>query len=243
VTHPFQVVVDTEADPPITLDAGTVQTPVIPKSATRVAMALLALAALLLAGWFLLLKPVVRSAAKDAVDKPLTQVAQQANSAGQKADTAKAKADEVAQKAASGGAAPGGGAPAATKSAAAGATTTTPTRVRLQTAQGASATPGTNTYTVPAKTTLVVTDLVMENPQGDTGRVDVLVDNTPILTLSLANFRDLDYHFVSAIEVPAGKTLAIQTTCQSPGPAIVGTAGGQCRVWMFATGVNRTAAP
>jgi hypothetical protein len=111
--------------------------------------------------------------------------------------------------------------------------------VRLATTLAASGTAGTSTYTAPAKTTLVITDIVLENPQGDAGRVDVLVDHKPILTLALVNFRDLDYHFVSPIEVPAGKTLSIGTTCQVPGPAIAGTASGQCRVWLLASGSTR----
>ncbi len=120
---------------------------------------------------------------------------------------------------------------------------TTPVTVRLATTLPAGTTPVSGTYTAPAKTTLVVTDIVLENPQGDVGRVDVLVDKKPILTLALANFRDLDYHFVSPIDVPAGKTMALSTTCQTPGPAIAGTASGQCRVLMLVSGSTRVAAP
>jgi hypothetical protein len=241
VTRPFQVTVDTQADPPIRLDAGTVQVPIIPRGAGRVA-ALAALLALLLVGaWFLLLKPAVTSAAEEAVEQPLTQISQRADDAKQKADKAADTAEQA--RTASGGNAPANAATpgpvAATPARAAG---TVPVTVRLQTSLAASSTPGTNSFTVPARTTLVVTDLVLQNPQGDTGRVDVVVDGTTILTLSLANFRDLDYHFVSPIQVPAGKTLAIRTTCQSPGPAIVGTSGSRCRVSMFATGVKRVAA-
>jgi hypothetical protein len=234
-THPFQVVVVPDGDTPIGLDANTVQTPVFPKGATKLAAGLAALALLLVAAWFLLLKPAVRSAAKDAVDKPLAQVAAQASSAAQQAAVAGSKADQLSN---GGGA---GAAPQATTAPAAPAvkTVTAPATVRLATTLAASGTAGTNTYTAPAKTTLVVTDIVLENPQGDAGRVDVLVDHKPILTLALVNFRDLDYHFVSPIEIPAGKTLSISTTCQVPGPAIAGTASGQCRVWLLASGSTR----
>jgi hypothetical protein len=235
VTHPFRVMVEPEGAPPLGLDAGTVQTPVFPRSTTKLAAGLAALALVLLAAWFLLLKPAVRSAAKDAVAQPLASVAAQANNAAKQATDAGGKADQLS-KAGGPGTVP---APSGPPAAPAARIVTTPATVRLATTLAASATPGTNTYTAPAKTTLVVTDIVLENPQGDAGRVDVLVDHKAILTLALVNFRDLDYHFVSPIEVPAGKTLSISTTCQVPGPAIAGTASGQCRVWLLASGSTR----
>lgn len=241
VTRPFQVVVDTQADPPIRLDAGTVQVPIIPRGAGRVAALAALLALLLLGAWFMLLKPAVKSAAEEAVERPLTQISQRADDANQKAEQA-ANTAERAQTATGGNAAANAPeTPAAVAATPAPAAGTVPITVRLQTSLAASTTPGTNAFTVPARTTLVVTDLVLQNPQGDTGRVDVVVDGNTILTLSLANFRDLDYHFVSPIQVPAGKTLAIRTTCQAPGPPIVGTSGSRCRVSMFATGVKRVA--
>jgi hypothetical protein len=236
-THPFQVVIAPESEPPFGLDANTVQTPVFPRGVGRLAAGLAALAVLLVAAWFLLLKPAVRSAAKEAVEPPLASVAAQASQAAQQAAAADGKVDQLTPNGSGGGGAP---APTTAPAAPAARTVTTPVTVRLATTLAASTTAGTSTYTVAAKTTLVVTDIVLENPQGDAGRVDVLVDRRPILTLALANFRDLDYHFVTPIEVPAGKTLSISTTCQVPGPAIAGTASGQCRVLMLASGSTRT---
>lgn len=245
ITHPFQVhvaatpLVDPPiaAEVPIALDAASVQLAIIPKGLRRLALALLAL--ILLAGiaWFTLLRPAVRSEAVQAVQQPLQEVAQQAKAADQKADVAQSKAADTEQAVKNGG---GAAAPKpATSSSAAGKTTTSPVTVNLSTTTAASSTAKTDQITVKKKTTLVVTDLVLQNPQGDAGRVDVVVNGTPILTLSLANFRDLDYHFVSPIEVTAGKTFGMSTVCQTPGTPIVGATAGQCRVLMFATGTNR----
>lgn len=234
VTHPFQVLVETPDEPPIALSGATLQTPIIPKGAGRLAALVAGAAVLVLAAWLLLLKPAVTSAAKEAVQKPLAQVAQQADEADRKADAAGSKAEAAGK--------PVEGAVATRPPVAPEVRTTAPVRVRLATALGASNTPGTDSFVVPAKTTMIITDVVLQNPQGDTGRVDVVVDGNAILTLALANFRDLDFHFVSPIQVPAGKSLTIRTTCQTPGTALPGTAGGaQCRVWMLASGTTEVA--
>lgn len=243
VTHPFQVQVTPEAavdppmpaDAPIVLDAGAVQTALIPRGLRRLVAALLVAAVLLAGAWFLLLRPAIRSTATEAVEKPLKTVADKAESAGKKADDAKETADNTEAVVNSGGGPPSSAPP----STGAVKISTAPVTVNLQTNLGASATAKTDKLTVKAKTTLIVTDLVLQNPQGDAGRVDVIVDDKAILTLSLANFRDLDYHFVSPIQINSGKVLALRTVCQTPGPPIVGTTAGQCRVSMFATGTNR----
>jgi len=78
ITNPFQVHITSEAavDPPlpaeapIVLEAGAVQTALIPRGLRRLAAALLALVLLAAGAWFLLLRPAVRSAAAEAVEKP-----------------------------------------------------------------------------------------------------------------------------------------------------------------------------
>ncbi|MEV7628617.1 hypothetical protein [Actinoplanes sp. NPDC089786] len=245
VTHPFQVEVAASAltepplpaEPPIMLDAGAVQTALIPRGARMLAFGLLALAVLAAGAWFLLLRPAVKSAAEEAVAQPLKEVAAKADSAGKKADDAKTKADTTEQVVANGGA--NGGAVKKPGDGEAVTTRLAPTTINLQTTQAASNTARTDSHTVGKRTTLVLTDLVLQNPQGDEGRVDVLVNGRAILTLSLANFRDLDYHFVTPFEVPAEKNLTLRTVCQKPGTPIVGATAGQCRTLMFATGTNK----
>jgi hypothetical protein len=245
-THPFQVEVAAHGviepplppDPPIVLEAGAVQTALIPAGLRNLAFALLALALLAVGAWFLLLRPAVQSAAEEAVAQPLEEVAKKADTAGKKAEDAGVKADD-AKETATGGA-NGGGVQKPRPGAGDEVTTrTNPSTINLATQQTPSGNARTDSHTVPSRTTLVITDLVLQNPQGDTGRVDVVVNGKAILTLSLANFRDLDYHFVSPIEVPAGKNLSLRTVCQTPGTPIVGQTAGQCRVLMFATGTNR----
>jgi hypothetical protein len=120
-----------------------------------------------------------------------------------------------------------------------------PFSTRLETIVGNGGTSGGGGQTqfkVADKTTFELTDLVLQNPQGDTGGLELLVDGKVILTVSLANFRDLDYHLVSPIEVPAGKVVSLRTRCVTAGPPLVGATGGTCRIWVLLSGGNRTAA-
>lgn len=243
ITHPFEVTVSPDDGPPIVLNAATVQTPILARAAGRLAGALAALLLLLLAGWFLLVKPAVSDAAEQAaaqaVKEPLAQVSQQANDAGQKAQAADEKADAAGADAAAANAA--AAKPTAT-AAPARRITTAPTQLRLATTVAPGTASGTDRFTVPARTTLIITDLVLENPQGDTGRVDVLIDGNPVLTYALANFRATDYHFVSPLEVPTGKALSLRSTCQAVGTDL-GPADNRCRASLLVSGSRRVVAP
>jgi hypothetical protein len=80
---------------------------------------------------------------------------------------------------------------------------------------------GTAPYSVPAGKTLELTDIVLENPNGDSGSLIIARSGTVLLQLSMANFRDLDYHFVAPIVFRAGSQLQLITagctTACSPG--------------------------
>jgi hypothetical protein len=235
VTRPFQVLVTPENQQPIQVDAATLQLPILPRSSGKIAAALVALAVLLAAGWFLLVKPVVTSAAKQAVAKPLAQVSQKADTADKKADNAQSSANNAqsqANKSPSAAASP-------SKKPAGAAATTGPLALQMPTTVTAG-TSGSATQTVPTKRVFAITDIVLENPQGDSGRLDILVNGNQVLTLSLANFRDLDYHFVSPITAAAARDIVVRVTCQTPGPTLAGANGGnRCREFVFLSGANQ----
>jgi len=76
---------------------------------------------------------------------------------------------------------------------------------------------------VGANQTFALTDLVLQNPSGDQGRIRVLINGTTILESALQNFRDLDFHFVAPYVVPAGQAISIQVDCdatQIPDPTL-----------------------
>jgi hypothetical protein len=66
--------------------------------------------------------------------------------------------------------------------------------------------------------TLSLTDILLQNPAGDSGNLEVRRGDAIILRVNLANFRDLDYHFVSAVTLKAGDELIFAINCANPNP-------------------------
>ncbi|GGK23178.1 hypothetical protein GCM10010124_14630 [Pilimelia terevasa] len=223
ISRPFQVVITAdEGQPPTMLSATAIQEPILSRALLRglalLVAALLALAAL----WAFVLRPAVESTAREAAAEPARQARVQAADAAAQAARAEGKAEDAAQQAAAGS---GGRPPAAPR----------PLRQRLASVTALGATT-LQTYTVPSRTTVSLTDLVIQNPQGDLGRVDVIAAGETMLTLSLANFRDLDYHFVSPVAVAAAQTVQLRVVCQRPGPLLAGENGEACREFVSLTG-------
>jgi len=237
VTRPFQVRVAPEGAPPLALDGTTLQLPVVSRGATRALAGLLVLALLGAGVWFGLLKPAVDSAAKEAVADEIAALAQQ--------NTENARNLAALQEAVATGA--GGATATPQPTPAAGgqplpATVSTAFRHRFQTFVGEGGDLFSNPYIPPEDATLVLTDLFLQAPQGDTGRVDLLVDGVEVFTDALQNVRNSDSHLVSPIEVGAGTPVTIRTRCQEPGDSVTGFSANDraCRVWVTITGFTRT---
>lgn len=250
VTFPFQVVVAPEEAPPTTLDASTMQVPILPRNLGRVLAALIVLALALAGLWWGLLRPAVQSAAKEASQEQIAPIEQKANEANTKADQA-AGAAATASSAVAAPRAPGGGAPPAAPGGDVGAPPQRPAapagstafsrRLSTTTPNGSSR---TDQYTVPNNRTFVVTDIILQNPQGDEGRLDLIVDGATVLTVALNNFRDLDYHFVSPIETTEGRVVSVRVTCRRAGPPLAGSgSSGQCRDFALLSGYLRSPQP
>jgi hypothetical protein len=252
VSHPFQVVAVPENSPALASAGNMYETPVLPRGTGKAIATVVALGLLASGIWFGLLRPVVRSAAQDAVAAPVAQVQQQAKKADQSATAAKAQASSA--KAQTDGLSTklvqkGVLTPKDAKDA--GATTTaTPVPVRPATSPtvaAAASAPfdqrltttvaatqnGTQSITVPAKQTLSITDLVYENPQGDTGTLTIKINDTVLFSKGLANFRDLTDHFVSPIVLTPGEKLVLDVQCSTQGKAATDTS---CRTALIVLG-------
>ena len=72
---------------------------------------------------------------------------------------------------------------------------------------------GSTSSTATFKKVFYLTDLVLENPSGRAGALQVRQGNLVVISLRLENFRDLDYHWVTPIVVPAGQNLQLALTC------------------------------
>jgi hypothetical protein len=193
---------------PLAVAAGMfVQEETIPRWVRRAVLWTLIGLLLFLAFWFALGKPAVQSAAKEAAREELTPstIAQTSSSGSTKSGSGSG---------ASGSGASGSGADVSTTPGAAGATSTIDGRLFLTGA-------GTTAYEVPSGSTLQVTDIVLQNPGGDAGSLQIRRDGTALLVVELANFRDLDYHFVAPIVFTAGQKLELSADCTA-GPCTPG---------------------
>ena len=108
-----------------------------------------------------------------------------------------------------------GGSP--TTSATPASTTGTPISSSLQSNASPATTYSTVPYAVPANETLDVSDVVLQNPQGDTGELQVRAGSTTLIQLGLANFRNIDYHFAQPIVFTTVAPLVLAVQCQNPG--------------------------
>jgi hypothetical protein len=72
------------------------------------------------------------------------------------------------------------------------------------------------TYSAPAGKSTRISDLVLQNPRGDTGILRVMIGNNVVLETGLANFRDLDYHYLQALTAPPGQSVGVAVNCTAP---------------------------
>ncbi|WP_308433605.1 COG1470 family protein [Streptomyces cirratus] len=219
------------------LDVEFVQIPIFPKWLLAVLAALLAL----LLAWFMLVRPAVRSTAKEAAD----EVAQKRPVPG---------ADVNGQNPATGGAQqtggggkspqPGAGAGGTGTGTGTGSGTGTGTgggggqqgsaTIDLQTGGGETK---TGTYTVPKGKTFGITDIVVANFQGDEGVVTINFGERKVTTIALETFRNQDYHWVTPIRITENETVTVQVTCAKPGTPATGRQAQECHEVLNVSGV------
>jgi hypothetical protein len=78
---------------------------------------------------------------------------------------------------------------------------------------------GTYRYKLASGQTLNVSDVLLENPAGNTGTMDIQSGGSPLFEFALADFRDLDYHFVQPLVFTATHPLEIVISCTDTGTA------------------------
>ncbi|WP_433262969.1 hypothetical protein ACQPZF_30930 [Actinosynnema sp. CS-041913] len=229
-TRPFRVEVLPNVGNPLVVDGTFVQRQLLPRWLLPALLALLALAAVLAALWFTLLQPAVKSAARDAATEQANDVkaaAQRAeDSAGQaKTDSAQAKGNSEKAMEAVGldpGAAPGTQ-PSPNPNRPGAAAPGEPTDFRVAADAAIVTNPDLFTdfvFTPDDQKTLHISDIVMQNPRGDTGTLRVMRDSngtrSTILELGLGNYRDLDRHYVQPLRFKSGEKIVIAVSCQNP---------------------------
>ncbi|GGZ31554.1 hypothetical protein GCM10010387_26930 [Streptomyces inusitatus] len=273
VTHPFQALVTpaapegVEAPDPVVLDGSYQQEALLPRWLPRAAVITALLVVALIGLWYALLRPAVKSAAREAITPEAI-----ASATAQGMPTPGGEADSGANSGASGepGASPGSGtgtssgtSSGASSGANSGATggpspspspspsdgssaegsgEPAPTSAQLQVRDSVGG--GSNTAAaleVPDGKTFRLTDIVIQNPQGDAGTVTVSAgESGTVLSLALENFRDSDYHFVTPILVPEGGQVTMTVNCRKVGKPVNAPTPSRCAESLFLGGTMQS---
>ncbi|WP_406116057.1 hypothetical protein [Streptomyces sp. NBC_01014] len=246
LTHPFQATATAAApegqEPlePVVVDGSYQQEAILPRWLPR-AIAV-AVVLILAAGglWYGLLRPAVKSAAREAItpEAVASAAAEESKKPGAASggdssgdstggDTASSSGGKQGASAGSNGT---GGPGASPSSAADAASAAAPTSAHAQVrdAVGGGSTTAT-ALQVPDTHTFRLTDIVVQNPQGDAGTITVSSgQDSPVLRLALENFRDSDYHFVTPILVTPGGKVTMTVDCRKVGKPVNAPTPSRC---------------
>jgi hypothetical protein len=224
-TYPFKVFIESEGEAPLAVDGTIFQEQLIPRWAGAVA----AVFGILVLLWAFLLRPSIEDTAKNAANKQTAKQQKQldqikknpdaAAKAAQAATQAANKANAAATKAASTAAATKAAAIAAATKAANDAIRAGQAKavnnnnaIRLSAPASCAASCSTE-FAIPDKKQFQLTDIVLQNPAGDSGTLTILQDKNVLLVDSLDNFRDTDFHFITPIIFNPKQKLIFQVNC------------------------------
>lgn len=211
---------------PQSVNGTMLQEAMLPPWLIKAVIALIALLIVLYILWITLFKPTIKSAAKDAVAAPMSSLA--------------AKVDAALGAGAGGGGggattttvAGGGGGGTTTTTTLPGGATTTPTvpsggfispygnpaDFQLGIGQGFVSGGATQPFDHPFTADFAITDMVLQNPRGDTGMLQISRGSNLLMESALENFRDLDLHFVAPYMFKSGEKITMTIICTTPGP-------------------------
>lgn len=198
-TIPFRIEADQTGSPTAGASATFVQAPVVPENLVGRLVAGAATLALLAGAWVGLVKPAIRDAARDAV-----------NELGPAPDTVAPSTlpgtETSAATTVPGGSGSGGGQLQGT---------ITNVALPVSVAQGQTA---ANQYQVPAGKTLHVTDILVQNPLGDQGKLIISKNANALATYNLTTtFSDTGLPLVTPLEFQSGEQLVVTVTCDGIG--------------------------
>lgn len=248
VTHPFQLTATPEVAEdqapvaPVVVDGSYQQEPILPRWLPRALITAAVLLIALVGLWYALLRPAVKSAAREAVTPDVVRSAAAADKskAPDKGDPAGAGSGGGGSAGANGGSPKPSPSPSAGASSDASAAAPTSAQVQVRDSVGG----GSNTSTaiqVPGGHTFQLTDIVVQNPQGDAGTLVVSSGrDAPVLRLAMENFRDSDYHFVTPIMVPAGGKVTMTVDCRKVGKPVNAPTPSRCSESLFLGGTMKT---
>ncbi|MFF9572975.1 hydrolytic protein [Streptomyces sp. NPDC014685] len=226
---------------PETLPGEFAQIPVLPRWLLIVLAALLAL----LLAWFALVRPAVKSTAKqavtDAAEKERRGGGQQGGaSSGGSGDASGGQGQDGSQKPRPGRSPGSSGGSGSTSGTGGDGHQQMSETIDVQVGSGGTR---KKPYRVPEGKVFGVTDLVVANFQGDEGVLTITFGNRKITTIALETFRNQDYHWVTPIEIPENETVTASVTCNKPGTPATGTQAAGCHQVVNVSGILRDLEP
>ena len=182
--NPYKVMVHQDGLPTITVDGSMQQEGLIPGWLIPAAIALLALLLVLAILWFTLLRPAIQSTAEQAALNSAAVQAAQSNAAKALVVASAAAANKpVPSTGLASGPNPFNGDQWSSRIALSGGTNqSASSSLKLDDNGGVS-----------------ITDLIFENPDGDSGTLQLLRGKQVLLSMRLENFRDLDFHYIAPL--------------------------------------------
>ncbi len=224
--HPFDLEVTGTAPvvETITVNGVMIQERMLPKWVLPMAIAFLVAAIALITLWFTVLVPEVESIATEQVAPQVSAAQDAASEASEAAAEANVAAEEATggEAGGEGGGPAGGGGGGGTEGGAEepnGSTGPEPVDFRIAT-EAEPVTDGSYApfeYVAPDGRPLRISDLVLQNPRGDSGLLRIVRGEDVLLEVGLANFRDLDYHYVNAVRVAPDQPVIVEVSCLTPG--------------------------
>lgn len=216
------------------------QLPVLPKWLLIVLAALLAL----LLAWFALVRPAVKSTAKQAVTEAAQEEAARERQQGAPTPGGPDSPggnqgqgtgpDAPGTPGGTGGSGTGQGTGSGPGGTGAGGGGQSSATIDVESGAGAEE---QGTYQVPAGKVFGITDLVVANFQGDEGVLTISFGERKITTIALETFRNQDYHWVTPIQIPENATVTAAVTCSKPGTPATGTQASGCHQVINVSGV------
>ncbi|MGZ8696067.1 MAG: COG1470 family protein [Gaiellaceae bacterium] len=191
ITRSFKVLVEPEGAEPLPVDGSLVQEALLPKWLLPVLAGL----ALLAVAWFALLRPAIDDQVDEAV---AAELGPQGGGGDGGQDGGGAGGGSGGGSGSGGGGSSGSGGGSSSD----GAFVFFDKRLSC---------PGraNGSFRVPEGKQLEITDVVFGNPDGTSGRLTLRRGSSPLLAQQLANFRDLDFHFVTPIVIPGEQALVL----------------------------------
>jgi hypothetical protein len=202
--------------PEVFVDGAILRDALLPVWIGRALAGLLALAAIAALLWFTLVKPQINAAAQNEVKKQITPVSMALNSV---ASTVASLSTSPTSPSGS-----GSGGQSSTTSPSGGTSTpsgtgTSPSGSGGSPVNASLTASGNNTaasFAVPKGKTLEVTDILLENSAGASGNVYLQDSGKVLMSWALANFRDLDYHWITPVYFrPNSKLELVVKDCPS----------------------------